>query len=182
MKKVIYVVEGQHDIAKLKQIDPFIEAISVNGSAIDEKALDLLKKYQKTHDIVLLTDPDYSGELIRRYLEQQLDQVHHIFIDRKDAFSPNHKKIGVEHVEHEHLKQALSSYRKTVNQKSTSDVTQSDLYNLGLVGQKQSKHKREQLSNYLKLGHINGKTLLKRIHLFDISLIEIMEALSCSTK
>jgi 5S rRNA maturation endonuclease (ribonuclease M5) len=47
MKKTIYVVEGQHDISKLKQIDPFIEVISVNGSAIDEKALTSFKKLSK---------------------------------------------------------------------------------------------------------------------------------------
>jgi len=182
MKKVIFVVEGQHDISRLKQIDPYIEVVSVNGSAIDEQIIDLLKSRQQDYEIVILTDPDYPGERIRHHLQQQLHHVHHIFIDKDDAHSRNHKKIGVEHVDIDILKKALKNYRKTVNRKSTSQVLQSDLYALGLVGQKHSKQKRDILAKQLKLGHVNGKTLLKRIHLFDISINEIKEALLCNIK
>ena len=44
-----------------------------------------------------------------------------------------------------------------------------DLYELGLIGKKDSKKKREETARKYHIGKCNGKTLLKRLGLLGIS-------------
>ncbi|NWH15245.1 toprim domain-containing protein, partial [Acholeplasma laidlawii] len=66
MKQKIYVVEGTHDETLLKQIDPNIRTVSVGGSQIKEDVIQFLKTYEDKFQIILLLDPDYTGEQIRK--------------------------------------------------------------------------------------------------------------------
>ena len=53
----------------------------------------------------------------------------------------------------------------------------SDLYALGLIGNNHSKALRLSIGETLGIGLNNGKTLLKKINMFGISLEEIKVAL-----
>ncbi len=180
MKKQVIVVEGTHDVQRLKEIFSDIEIISVNGSSIDEKSLNLLTKLDQNHQIILCLDPDHAGERIRTYLSNKLQNVAHVFFDRQKAISENKKKIGVEHMS---TKDILKSFEhiQVVSQKHSSDITASFLYEVGLIGQTESKKMRSQLSNKLHLGQVNGKTLLNRLQLFDYKKQDIIEVLSESS-
>lgn len=175
MKPKVLVVEGAHDIARIRQVDPDVRIVSVNGSAIDTDKKALIRRLQETHDIVLFLDPDHAGERIRRILEHDLGHVHHVFADRKKAIAPS-GKVGVEHLSDDEIRKALEDIRYGHVQ-SESDVTIAFLHDMKLVGYPNSTKTRRAIAETFNLGHVNGKTLFKRIRMFNITKKQIKEAL-----
>lgn len=172
MKKTLFVVEGTHDEHHLKTLYPNIETISVGGSAIQKESLDFLIQYQDAFEIVLLFDPDFPGEKIRKHIAEKLKDPRHIYIDQSVA---RHKrKIGIEHVAKEHLDEALKhimiqSYEITISKK--------DYIDLGLDGHKDAKQRRLKVTKELHLGYANAKTLYKRLNLIGKSKEDIQRIL-----
>ncbi|MBE0700210.1 MAG: ribonuclease M5 [Acholeplasmataceae bacterium] len=177
MRPRIFVVEGKHDEAKLKQIFPQAIILTTQGSAVDEKTVNLLIKLDKTHDIILFLDPDHAGERIRRILSRELTHVFHVFLTSENAKSKNMKKIGIEHASTEAIEQALSKM-KMVNHQSRSDITHVFLHQQGLVGGKNCQQLRNFLADQLNLGHVNGKTLYQRLKMFNVTKKQVNEVLS----
>ena len=176
MKPQVIVVEGKNDAAKIRSIFEQAIVITTNGSAIDNKSLEILKKMDETHDIVLFLDPDHAGERIRRILSKSLKNVYHAFIQSDIAYSKNHTKIGVEHAKSADIIQSLKCIRPN-RVESKSDVTYPFLFEIGLLGKQQSKILRNQISEYFNLGSPNGKTFYQRIKMFNIMKSEILEVL-----
>lgn len=166
MKKQVFVVEGKNDVNKLKSIYEDIEVVSVNGSEIDDNVVSFLKQIKDTHDIIVITDPDYPGKKIRDYLESEIKDVKHIFLERKYSKSDNKKKIGLEHVSSEIIKEKLNDI---INFNNSNDLlTNEDLINNKLIGFKNSKSLRYKLTSYLKIDNCNGKRLLRRLNSLNI--------------
>lgn len=181
MRPKVFVVEGKNDYSRLKQLYPNMFIIITNGSEILEDSIEALIKLDETHDIVLFLDPDYAGKRIRNILSKKLKNVYHVFIDQDKAISKNHKKIGVEHAKKEDIEKALK-HIKMVNQVIENDINMPFLYDLGLIGQKNSKQLRDKLSKELHIGHVNGKTLYHRLQSFGIQQKEVIEVMTCNTK
>ncbi len=177
MRPKIFVVEGRNDSSRLKQIYPDITIITTNGSAINPDSVQVLKELDQTHDIVLFLDPDHAGERIRRLLGKSLTHVYHAFLNQEFAHSKNGKKIGVEHASTENIMLALKDMQN-VAYHSISDVTHSFLHDMKLTGNLDSKKLRAKLSNVLKIGYVNGKTLYQRLKLFNISKDKVIEVLN----
>lgn len=173
MEKVL-IVEGKNDYTRIKQIFPNLQILITNGSEVSNDFLELVKKLSKDKEIILLLDPDYSGEYIRKKIQSVCPNVHHAFVNRKDAISKNKRKIGVEHVDLDILKKSLQNI---LSSDYHNNVTYKDLFNLGLIGEKESRKKREKLCNDLQIGYVNGKQLVNRLNLFNITLNEIKEKL-----
>jgi ribonuclease M5 len=180
MRPKVIVVEGKNDAFKISSIFPEIKVVTTNGSAIDLDAVNLLKKLDETHDIILLTDPDHAGERIRRLLSKSLKHVYHVFLNRDLAISGNGKKVGIEHASEADIRRSLENI-KMVSKMSTSDVTHAFLHDSGLTGSKHSQLLRDILSNNLGIGKTNGKSLYQRLHMFDITQEQIIEVLSESS-
>ena len=65
MIKEVIVVEGRDDITAVKAaIDA--EVIASNGFGYKKDFIETLKKISQRRGIIILTDPDYAGEQIRR--------------------------------------------------------------------------------------------------------------------
>jgi ribonuclease M5 len=173
MEKVL-VVEGKNDCARIKQIFPDLPILITNGSDVNDSFLDLIKKLSVDHEIILFLDPDYSGEYIRRKITAVCPNASHLFVNKKDAISRNRKKVGVEHVRLDLLKEILSH---TVKSDYHENIHFQDLYELGLIGDKESRSKREKLCRGLKIGYVNGKQLAERLNLFNITLDEVKKHL-----
>ncbi len=165
MYNEVIVVEGYHDLDKIKKIYKDIDVIVTNGSEIKE-SLPIIIELSKTRDIILFLDPDYPGERIRKIISSKIKNCKHAFIPRDKAFSHNRKKIGVEHASLVEIKKALDNVLSEANH--INEITNSDLINLGYVGNKNSSLLRDTLSSRLNIGHTNAKTLLKRLNLFGI--------------
>ncbi len=181
MRPKVFVVEGKNDYAKLKQFYPDMFMITTNGSEISDASVEALIKLDETHDIILFLDPDYAGKRIRNMLSKKLKHVYHAFIDQDKAHSKNHKKIGVEHASKIDIEESLK-HIKLANPVSNSDIDIHFLYDVGLIGKKDSKALRNQLSKILRIGHVNGKTLLSRLKAFGFNQEDICEAIKCNTK
>jgi ribonuclease M5 len=176
MKLQVIVVEGLHDLNRIRSLYPDVLVMTTNGSAIEENILKQLKELSKTHEIILLLDPDHAGERIRRIISKYIGNVKHAFLTPEESMSKNEKKVGIEHASKTSIQQALSTLSiESSNVKS--DVDFAFLYEMGLIGQVNSQKRREILSKSLNLGHVNGKTLLYRIQRFQITREQIIEVL-----
>lgn len=172
-KKVI-IVEGKNDQHRVKKLLPDVPVLTTNGSAISEEFLNLVKELSKESEIILLLDPDYNGEVIRKKIVSVCPEASHIFINKKDAISKNKKKLGVEHVSLNKLSIALQEIKQYNYNKN---ITIQDIYDLGLAGLEHSKSLRQKLCNTLGIGYVNAKQLVERLNMFNYSLEYIKEIL-----
>ena len=149
------IVEGKYDKIKLSNIlDAFI--IETNGFAIfkDKSKLSFIKKLAKERGIIILTDSDHAGFMIRNYISSGVpkEQIKNVYIP--DVFGKEKRKgkLGVEGVTKEVI---LASFEKA-GVSSTSSVcdnpiTTVDFYDLGLTGGANSKAKRKAVCKALDL-------------------------------
>ncbi|MDL2292591.1 ribonuclease M5 [Acholeplasma sp. OttesenSCG-928-E16] len=175
MKNKIYVVEGAHDEAKLKSIYKDIKVISINGSEINEDKVKSLIALKDEFEIVLMLDPDAPGNKIRNTLEKRIGNVKHIYFKKEDAISKNGKKVGIEHIDDQIIKEYLQYEIQNENKKS--DLTMAVLYELELVGTPNSKEKRELITDHFHIGKSNSKNLLKKLIWLGINKKELLEVL-----
>lgn len=155
------IVEGKYDKIKLSNIlDAFI--IETNGFAVfkDKTKLSFIKKLAKERGIIILTDSDHAGFMIRNYISSGVpkEQIKNVYIPdifgkekRKNAPSKE-GKLGVEGMTKEVIVEALSKAGITSSKSMCSDpVTTVDFYDLGLTGGAGSKAKRKALCKILDL-------------------------------
>ena len=155
------IVEGKYDKIKLSNIlDAFI--IETNGFAIfkDKPKLSFIKKLAKERGIIILTDSDHAGFMIRNYISSGVpkEQIKNVYIPdifgkekRKDTPSKE-GKLGVEGM----TKEVILASLEKAGVSSTSSVcdnpiTTVDFYDLGLTGGANSKAKRKAVCNALDL-------------------------------
>lgn len=81
--KQIIVVEGRDDTKRLHEAFGDVDTIETRGSAISEKTLALIKKAQATRGVIVLTDPDFPGEKIRKTISAAVPGVTHAFYRAK---------------------------------------------------------------------------------------------------
>lgn len=155
------IVEGKYDKIKLSNIlDAFI--IETNGFAVfkDKTKLSFIKKLAKERGIIILTDSDHAGFMIRNYIssgvpKEQIKNVYipDIFGKEKRKNTPSKEgKLGVEGMTKEVIVEALSKAGITSSKSVCSDpVTTVDFYDLGLTGGAGSKAKRKALCKTLDL-------------------------------
>ena len=172
--KEIVVVEGMHDLERLKRIYEDIDVLITNGSEIEEN-LPIIIEASKKRDIILFLDPDYPGERIRKKIQEVIPNCKHAFLKRNIAISKNGKKVGIEHAKKEDIILALSNVLSPAE--NANSITYLDLYELGLFGNENSSKLRDYVCEELNIGHTNGKTFLKRINMFNISLEMIKNVL-----
>lgn len=155
------IVEGKYDKIKLSNIlDAFI--IETNGFGVfkDKSKLSFIKKLAKERGIIILTDSDHAGFMIRNYISSGVpkEQIKNVYIPdifgkekRKNAPSKE-GKLGVEGMTKEVIVEALSKAGITSSKSVCSDpVTTVDFYDLGLTGGAGSKAKRKALCKTLDL-------------------------------
>lgn len=172
----VVVVEGYHDLAKLKAIFEHIDVYITNGSEISLKTLNELKKLNNTRGLILFLDPDYQGERIRRIINDFVGDTKHAFLPKKECISKNKKKVGIEHAKSEIIINGLTSFY-TSSKTTKNIISFKDLYRLKLIGNTSSKELRKILGEELGIGLNNGKTLLKKINMFNIDMSQIIDIL-----
>ncbi len=155
------IVEGRYDKIKLSNIiDAFI--LETDGFSIfkDKKKLTFIKKLALERGIVVLTDSDHAGFMIRNHIagavpKQQIKNVYipDVFGKEKRKAAPSKEgKIGVEGMSTEVILNAFEKAGVTAS-KVTCDnpVTTADFFELGLTGGADSKKKRKELCAELDL-------------------------------
>ncbi len=173
------IVEGRDDTINLKKaVDCF--TIETHGFGIKRETWEAIEKAYRERGIVIFTDPDHSGEEIRRKLTEAFPGAGQAYIARKDALKKG--DIGVENAEPEVIREALTKalerMKKSDGRKTEeSDVTMKDLEELGLSGGKDSREFRELAGKALGIGYGNAKSFLTKLKGFGIMREELNEAI-----
>lgn len=176
MKKhidAVIVVEGKSDVSYLSNyIDA--EFITTNGSDVPFGTIDYLKTISKSKKIIVLTDPDSPGKRIRTILDENIPGLTHCYVSKDKSIKNG--KVGVAECDIDEVINALSN--KFVNNKSDKKtISINDLYDLELLGSKNSIELREKLSNKLHLGHNNAKSLCKKLNSLGLTKEDIKKLL-----
>lgn len=176
--KEVIVVEGRDDTAKVKQaVDA--DTIETNGSAIDDAILQQIKHAKEKRGVIIFTDPDYPGERIQRIIDERVPGCKHAFLTQAEARAkhPEAKSLGIEHASVEAIRNALQDVYEVMDKETMSEFNREDLLAFGLIGGEQASFRRKRLGEILQIGHTNGKQLLKRLNLFQITKKELLEAM-----
>ena len=162
--KEVIVVEGRYDKNTLSQVvDAVILETSGFGIFNDAAKRRLLKKLAETRGLILLTDSDAAGFLIRNRIKGFVDPalVRHAYIpdvygkERRKAQVSKEGKIGVEGMRPEVLLEALIRAGATIDDcemvTASPRISKADFYALGLSGREGSAEKRKKLLRQLEL-------------------------------
>ena len=169
--KEVIVVEGRDDISAVKMaVDA--ELIEVNGFAVRKKAtLEKIKFAHEKNGVIVLTDPDYAGEKIRKTIEEYVPGVKHAYISRKEGTKADN--IGVENASPEAILAALEKAKFKLVE-SREEFSIEDMTKYGLTWGTDAKKKRQELGSMLKIGYANSKQFLKKLNHFGISREEFL--------
>ncbi|MBQ3400964.1 MAG: ribonuclease M5 [Lachnospiraceae bacterium] len=167
------VVEGRDDAAEVSKVfDTLI--IITHGFGIREETWELIGKAYREKGIIILTDPDYSGEEIRRRITQRYPDAGQAWIPRADAVRDG--DIGVENASGEAIRQAVRKAHVTAAGSPDDPVTREHLARLGLTGTPGAAERRDAVCAYLGIGGCNSRTLLRRLAAFGIGKEALTEA------
>lgn len=180
MEKIqeIIVVEGKDDTRRLKEVFD-VDTIETIGSAINEEILEKIRLAQEKRGVIVFTDPDFSGEKIRKTIIEHVPDVKHAFLTKKEGQGQGKKKIvslGVEHASDEALKRALSKVY-TPKREPNVCIPFFELQALKLISGPQAKKRRQYLGEALGIGYTNGKQLQKRLAMFTITKEQVKKVL-----
>ena len=121
-----------------------------------------------------MTDPDYPGLRIRNIVSEYIGECKHAYIEKKKAIKG--KKVGIAETSKDDIIDALNNV-VTYSNVNSKNITEVDLYEVGLMGKADSKAKRDKICNKYHLGWCNAKTFLKRVNMFGLSSNEIKEVI-----
>ncbi len=160
--KEVVLVEGKYDKIKLSQIlDALI--IDVGGFNIfkNKEKVQMIKKLADKNGVLILTDSDHAGFMIRNYLNGIIpkDKIKHAYIPdiigkekRKKSYSKE-RKLGVEGVDDKIILDAINkvSLKREEKTNNIKEITKMDFYEDGLSGRDNSSNKRKKLLKKLDL-------------------------------
>ena len=184
MKKAIrevIVVAGRYDKNALSQVvDATI--ITLGGFAVfnDREKLAFLRRLAEQRGLIVLTDSDGAGFVIRNYLKGALprNRVKQAYIpdipgkERRKRTPGKEGKLGVEGMKPAVLLEALRragatfADEETVGERRKDPITKADLFALGLTGGTDSAAKRRALLKRMDLPeHLTPNGMLEALNL-----------------
>lgn len=189
----VIVVEGRYDRNTLLQI---VDAtvLETNGFGIfkDKAQLALLCQAAERRGLIIFTDSDGAGFVIRNYLKGAIDQrlLKHAYIpdlpgkERRKRTPGKEGKLGVEGMTPEIIIEALGRAGATMEEassKASGGITKGTLFALGLSGGRDSEKKRKALLKALKLPeHMSANAMVQALNLLltEQELTELVEKLN----
>lgn len=178
----VIIVEGKYDKIKLSSIiDAYI--LTTDGFSIfnNKEKCSLIRRLARTKGIIILTDSDGAGFVIRNKIKGFVDKESEIInlyapqILGKEARKNKASKqgyLGVEGIDTDNLKRIFDKAGITSQGNDNKQLyTKTDLYNLGLSGGSDSSLKRDEIckNNDLPLG-MSANAFLFAVNLLGIKL------------
>lgn len=177
--KEAIIVEGRYDVNTVKQLVDTI-VLETGGFRIfsDKERLSMFRQLARTRGLLILTDSDGAGMVIRNYLKGAIppSQVKHAYIpeifgkESRKRTASKEGKLGVEGMKPDVLREALRRAGATIldgevrqgSAPSGPPIKKADLYALGLSGKPGSEHLREQVLHMLGLpSHLSANALIE---------------------
>lgn len=160
----VIVVEGRYDKNALSQVvDAVIIETSGFGIFNDAEKRKFLQTMAEARGLIVLTDSDGAGFVIRNYIKSCVDPklVKHAYIpdiygkERRKSAPSREGKLGVEGMKPQVLLDALiragATFDDEENKKTAPRISKADMYARGLSGREGSAEKRAQLIKQLGL-------------------------------
>ena len=152
----------------------------------DKQQLKLLRKVAQLRGLIVFTDADGAGFVIRNHLKSAIPGkfLKHAYIpdipgkEKRKSAPGKEGKLGVEGMTPEIILQALRNAGATIEgeteKRTISAITKADLMELGLAGIPGSEEKRKALMKKLDLPeHMSPNALLQALNLlFDLEGLE----------
>ncbi len=189
--KEVIVVEGRYDKNTVSQV---VDAtvVTLGGYAVfnDREKLAFLRRLAEKQGLIILTDSDGAGFLLRNYLKGALpkDRVKQAYIpdvrgkERRKRKAGKEGKLGVEGMSPAVLMEALcrcgATFENGAPETRRPALTKADLFTLGLSGGEGSAERRRRLLRRLDLPeHLTANGLLEALNLlFDREELEALLA------
>ena len=173
------VVEGKYDQNTLSQlVDTTIFQTRGFGVMHDKTLLELLRKAARTTGLIIFTDSDGAGFVIRNFLKGALPKegVLHAYIpdipgkEKRKRAPGKEGLLGVEGMTKEILLSALENAGADLGgeaaKKPGDTITKFDLYTAGLSGRPDSAAKRAAFLEKLRFpAHMSANALLGALNL-----------------
>lgn len=180
--KEAIVVEGKYDKNTLRQVvDTAVFQTDGFGVMNNKELLQLLRQVAENRGLIILTDSDGAGFVIRNYLKGALpkEKVRHAYIpdiagkEKRKVAPGKEGKLGVEGMKPEVLLEVLrnagATFEDEVETAPRQTITKADFYEWGLTGGADSSQKRMELLKKLHLPeHMSANAMLEALNvLYD---------------
>ncbi len=171
------VVEGRYDSNALRQIvDAPILETSGFGIFKDPQQMALLRRVAQARGLIVLTDSDGAGFVIRNHLKSAIPgkYLKHAYIpdipgkERRKSAPGREGKLGVEGMSREIILEALRKAGATVEGELAQPrdrITKQDFMELGLSGSANASERRLALLRKLDLpAHMSANAMLQALN------------------
>lgn len=171
------VVEGRYDQNTLRQIvDAPVFRTDGFGIFHNREQMNLLRRVAETRGLIVLTDSDGAGFVIRNRLKSAIPHgLKHAYIpdipgkERRKAAPGKEGKLGVEGMTPEVLLDALRKSGATVEGETAARgraITKQDFMELGLSGTPDAALRRKRLQKKCSLPeHMSANALLEAVNI-----------------
>lgn len=183
------LVEGRYDKNTLSQVvDAPILETSGFGIFKNKEQMALLRRIAQTRGLIVFTDPDGAGFLIRNHIKSAIpaQYLKHAYVpdimgkERRKSAPGKEGKLGVEGMTRDVILEALERAGATMAGECScvpNRITKQDLVELGLSGGKDSSTKRQELLKKLQFpAHMSANAMLQALNLL-YSLDELKDIL-----
>lgn len=193
--KEAILVEGRYDKNTLSQIvNATILESSGFGIFKDKKRMELLRQIAQKRGLIVLTDSDGAGFVIRNHIKSAIpaQYLKHAYIpdiygkERRKVSAGKEGKLGVEGMSPDVLMEVLKRAGATFDDRPSSSaaaITKQDMMCLGLSGGANSSLLRQELIKKLNFpSHMSANALLDALNLIYTleELTSIVETLECN--
>ena len=169
------IVEGKYDRLRVLSVAD-ATVISTDGFGIFKKSetAALIKKLAAHRGLIVLTDSDGAGLIIRNYIKNitRGADVINVYVpqikgkERRKKAPSKEGYLGVEGMEREVIEKALAPYDDGGDGAPKMALTKADFYALGLSGKDNSAERRRALARRLGLPqNISASALIEAINL-----------------
>ena len=173
--KEVIVVEGRDDTNAIKRA---VDAVTIetHGFGISKETWEKMDRAYESQGLIIFTDPDHSGEEIRKKLKEKYPDAKEAFLTRNKALSKG--DIGIENASPEDIREALSKAKVNLRKKPDQpEFKAEDLDRGKLTGVEDAAERRAALGDILGIGYANAGALLKKLNTLGITREEFEDAL-----
>lgn len=175
--KEAIIVEGRYDKIKLSGIVDAL-VIETGGFRVfsDAEKVSLIRQIAARRGILVLTDSDGAGLVIRNYLQGIVppDQIKHCYVpqiagkEKRKAQKSKEGLLGVEGMTDDIICDAIRRSGATIigeESHSRAEITKADLFRLGLSGGENAANRRRALLKELRLpSYLSANAMLAALN------------------
>lgn len=155
------IVEGKYDKIALKNIvDALIITTDGFGIFKNKEKCDLIRRLARKNGVIILTDSDSAGAVIRSYIKKIVSdcEIINVYVpelrgkEKRKSKPSKSGLIGVEGMSPEIIEDALrKSGVFSVRAEERRKITKADMFAFGLSGREDSREKRKSFLRQLGL-------------------------------